>query len=229
VLRLRKGSWIAPAAALATLAALVVIVVWPAFDHRPLEAGVFYALLRFDNSLPLAGFGLALAQETRRQIALSLALAVAAIGLGAVLAQPLARAIEADFRAMHYLFLVGPAYCMATGLALLAPARLRPFALALVAVFSGAVLGLVVPLNQPTLAEVEFAAGAVATGIGLALVPLLLLLGLEWPGLRIVMRILGSWLVAIGIMLAGLELARIKGTADGSMPALLPSAYIGLI
>ena len=142
------------------------------------------------------------------------------IAVGAGIAEPIARAIEADFRLMGYLFFIGPAYCLITGAALVSPEAPRRFLLPPAALLSGAILGLSIPLVNSRPTEIEFAAGALAAGLALVLVPLLLLSRVEWAGLRIVGRVFGSWLIALGLMLIGLQVARVS-------PAV--ASYIGLI
>jgi hypothetical protein len=219
---LRAPARIPPARFLAALAAILGLILLTTLDYRPVEAGIFSTLLRFDISLPLGGFGLALALESRRPILVILAVMAFGIVVGAGLAEPIARAIETDFRLMGYLFFIGPAYCLVTGAALVSPDAVRRLLLPVAALLSGAILGLSIPLVNPRAAEIEFATGALLAGLALVLVPLMLLAQVQWPGLRIIGRILGSWLIALGLMQIGLQIARIQ-------PDAAAAAYIGLM
>ena len=95
-----------------------------------------------------------------------------------------------------------------TGVALAAPAALRAWALPPAALAAGVALGLPIVADSMSRAQVEFTTGALLSGIGLVLAPLLLLWPLVWSGAIIAGRILGAWLIAIGLMLLTVELIR---------------------
>jgi hypothetical protein len=194
--------------AIAGLGALLAVAfALPALDRHEVEAGFFYAALRFDQSLPLVGLGFLLAPAAPREVAAYSILLVAGLGLGGIVADRLAAAIEADFTLIRYVFLVGPTYCVVTGLALLAPAAARTWTVPVATMSAGTVLGLGIGGGYLGLANAEFAAGVVLAGACAVVLPLLLLRRFEggWHG--IVGRIFGSWLVAIGLMVGGLELS----------------------
>ena len=203
-----RALWAAPAVAIAGLGALLVIVLaLPASDRHDVEAGFFYAALRFDQSLPLVGLGFLLAPAAPREIAAYSMLLVAGLGLGGIAADRLAAAIEADFTMIRYVFLVGPTYCVVTGLALLAPAALRTWTVPAAAMSAGAVLGLGIGGGYLGLADAEFAAGVLLAGACAVVLPLLLLRRFAGAWHGIAGRIFGSWLVAIGLMVGALELS----------------------
>jgi hypothetical protein len=194
--------------AIAGLGALLVVAfALPTLDRHEVEAGFFYAALRFDQSLPLVGLGFLLAPAAPREVAAYSILLVAGLGLGGIVADRLAVAIEADFTLIRYVFLVGPTYCVVTGLALLAPAAARTWTVPVATMSAGTVLGLAIGGGYLGLANAEFAAGVVLAGACAVVLPLLLLRWFEggWHG--IAGRIFGSWLVAIGLMVGGLELS----------------------
>jgi hypothetical protein len=187
------------------------VVVLPILDHSAFEAGLFDTLLRSEQSLAFIGLGVALAAVARRQLSVNLIFLAFGIGTGAVLGEQLAAMIEENAGVAGYAILIGPIYCAATGVALTVPAALRHLALPLAALSAGVVLGLPIVADSLSRAQVEFSAGALLAGIGLVLVPLLLLRPFAWSGVAIAGRILGAWLIAIGLMLLTLELTRFQG------------------
>ena len=198
-------------AALVLIAMVAVLIALPAAEHRPLQAGLLDALLRFDRSLPLAGLGLLFAEASRRAMAASALLLLVAVVLGAIAGARLAVAIEEDFTLVTYLFILGPLLCLAVGGALVAPAAVRGFALPAVAMLSGLALGVGLLAELPGALGAEYFAGAAVAMFTLVLVPVLILHDLRSPGLSVAARIAGSWLIAIGLMLMALELAGARG------------------
>ncbi len=207
----QRSAGVRLAAALALVAAAAAVIALPAAEHRPVQAGLIDALLRFDRSVPLAGIGLALAQAPRREIAASAALILVGVGFGSIVGAQLAAMIEADFTLISYLFMLGPQQCIVVGGALLAPATLRALALPLAASVCGLVLEIGALADLRGALGAEYFAGAALAVLALTLVPILLLRDLRWSGLPIATRIAGSWLTAIGLMLLALELHRMQG------------------
>jgi hypothetical protein len=81
---------------------------------------------------------------------------------------------------------------------------LMPFA----ALLCGAGLGLVVDITGASPRDWYFVAGAILAGCWLLGAPLLLCRGVAHAWCPIASRIFGSWLIAIGAMLAALVLIR---------------------
>jgi hypothetical protein len=191
------------------LATLLAVAALPILDRSPFEAGVLDTLLRFDLSLAFAGLGLALAASPRRhRLAANLVLVVCGIGAGAIIGVRLAAAIEDDSGAALYGLLAGPLLCVVTGVALAAPAAIRVWAHPPAALAAGVALGLPIVADSMSRAQVEFTAGALSSGIGLILAPLLLLWPFVRSGATIAGRIFGAWLIAIGLMLLTVELIK---------------------
>jgi hypothetical protein len=206
-----RSAWAAPATALALIALVVALIALPAADHRPLQAGLLDALLRFDRSLPLVGLGLLFAAASRRAMAAGALLLLVGLVLGAVAGARLAVAIEEDFTLVTYLFMLGPLLCLAVGGALVAPVAVRVFALPAAAMLSGLALGVGLLAELPGALGAEYFAGAAFATLAAILVPLLILYDIRSPGLSVATRIAGSWLIAIGLMLLALELGGARG------------------
>jgi hypothetical protein len=208
---LARSAWAAPATALVLVALVVALIALPAVEHRPLQAGLLDALLRFDRSLPLVGLGLLLAQASRRAMAASALVLLVGFGVGAVAGARIAVAVEEDFTLVTYLFMLGPLLCFGVGAALVAPTAVRVFALPAVALLSGLVLAVGLLAELPGAIGAEYLIGAALAMLATILVPLLILHDIRSPGLAVATRIAGSWLIAIGLMLMALELGGARG------------------
>jgi hypothetical protein len=84
--------------------------------------------------------------------------------------------------------------------------------LSLAGLCSGMILGLGIGPGSLGPTGVEYAAGVLLAGAGLLVLPPLLLQSFEGGWRAIAGRIFGSWLLAIGFMLVGLEIARTAGS-----------------
>ncbi|KAA3447389.1 hypothetical protein C7I87_27820 [Mesorhizobium sp. SARCC-RB16n] len=109
--------------------------------------------------------------------------------------------------ATTHLFLTGPVSALAAGMLLLMPARARPWFLPLVAVLIGAMLGVATTLTDPTLNDPAISLIAILIALWI-----LAVIGLSgqafWRGwFPIAARILGSWLIVIGLLVGGAAVA----------------------
>jgi hypothetical protein len=204
---LRSG-WVALLVLVAGLAVFAAVALHPVADWTPLEYGLTYTVLRYDQALPLAGLGFAIAQMRGLPRLLGFALLALGVGLGAVLASVIVAAISAGANVIRYLFILAPACAVTTGAALVAPRPLRAWLVPVAALLSGVILGLVINISDPTVEEHAFAVGAVLSGGWLVAVAFLLWRQFEQPWFAIAGRIVGSWLIAIGVMLVALHLLR---------------------
>ncbi|ALN71808.1 hypothetical protein [Aureimonas sp. AU20] len=165
-----------------------------------LERWVLVGALGFERVLPLAGLGVALALVP----ALGLALSLAAFAVGAAAGwegHRLFIALMAPVpHAAEHLFLAGPVAAVASGLALLAPSRLRP-ALALpVAALLGFLHMAAMRLTDPTLYDPRVGPIGALAGAWVLLAVTLTVRAFRPRWAPIGARILGSWLLAIGLL-----------------------------
>jgi hypothetical protein len=200
------AKWTALAVLMIGLAALLATALHPLPDRTSFEFGLLYTLTRYEQSLPLAGLGLALAQMRRRPLFVNGALLVAAVPLGGFVANAIVAALATGADPFVYLRLLPAACCATTGLVLVLPGPMRAVLLPVAALASGIALGLVINMDDPTVEESLFAFGAVASGIWLVAVPLLLWRRFAQPWFLIAGRIFGAWLIAVGSMLGALHL-----------------------
>lgn len=166
-----------------------------------LMRGSISIILSYERMLPLLALGFVLALMRPWQAAIGAACAVLGLWLGFAARDWLIAAVVSGPATVRRLALPGPIACLAAGLILAAPAGLRSWLLPLAAIVIGAMLALGIKLVDPSFHDPNFLRGAVATitwlVAGVALTGHLR----SWPWFRIAIRILGSWLIAIGLML----------------------------
>jgi hypothetical protein len=168
--------------------------------------GILYTVSRYDQSLALAGLGCAVALAPRRWPLVAAFAFAGAIAFGGLAESHVAEAIAAEPALIDYLALIGPISCVTAGLALALPSGMGRWLLPLAAAGPGMGLGLVIVLDETSVEYWQFAAGVVFAGIALAAAPAVLLSGLRAPWVTVASRILGGWLIAIGLMLGGAKL-----------------------
>jgi len=195
--------WLAPAGVLIAGAALLAVMLRPAGDRGLMEGGVAYAIVTYDLVLPLVGLGVALTPMTRWQTILVAVIFTVGIPLGILSEHRLLSATGLPPSAARYFIYLGPLCCVIAGLTLAAAGSLRAWIMPAATLVTGAALGFLVALHDPTVGNPRFACGAAAVGLWLiAAAPALLpRSGGSW--LKIGSRILASWLVAIGLLLGG--------------------------
>jgi hypothetical protein len=204
----RLEKWIGPAFVVAGSLTLAAVLLRLHSDRGSLDVGLLYAVSRYDQTLPLLGLGLALAQTTTGLCLLNLLIFAAAIPAGGLFAAWLAAATTNPLLPLGYVLALGPSGSVVTGLVLVAPAALRRWMLPFAALLCGAGLGLVVDIAGATPQELRFAAGAILAGCWILSVPILLWRGFARNWFPIAARIFGSWLIAVGAMLGALVLIR---------------------
>jgi hypothetical protein len=171
-----------------------------------LERGGISVILSYERALPLLGLGCALTLMRPWQAALGAVLAVLGLWLGFAARDWLIPVIVSGPPTAGRLGLPGPISCLAAGLILAVPERHRPWLLPPVAIIIGAMLAIGIKLVDPSLHDPNFLRGAIAASVWLVVV-----LGstgqlVNRPWFRIALRILGSWLIAIGLMLGAVIL-----------------------
>ena len=195
--------WLGPVAMVAALAVIAAMQLHAVADRSMLERGVLAVSLSYPHALPLLGLGCALALVRGREAALSAMLAAVGLWLGFEYRDLLINAAISGATTRVRLGLPGPISCLAVGVLLAAPARLRSWLLPPAAIVTGAMLAIGIKLVDPSFHDPNFLRGAlVASLLLVAAVGLTVhLFYRHW--LSIAVRILGSWLIAIGLMLAG--------------------------
>jgi len=160
-----------------------------------------------ERVVPLAGLGVAIALARGRHIVVALVTFFLGVALGMLFRDRYLALMAGVPGATTHLFLTGPLSALAAGLLLIMPARLRPWVLPFVAVLIGAMLGVATTLTDPTLNDPAISLIAILIALWI-----LAVIGLSgqafWRAwFAIAARILGSWLVAIGLLLGGAVVA----------------------
>ncbi len=105
-----------------------------------------------------------------------------------------------------YLFLTGPISCLAVGLALMSGARLLPWLLPIAAIVDGVMLALAVFLTDPSLHAPLYIWTPLLAAIWIVGAVALTLQTFRRGWFTVAGRILGSWLVAVGLLYGGVSL-----------------------
>jgi len=149
-----------------------------------------------------------------------LAFLFAAVGIAGGLAGERSFA-DSEFVASHLLVLnlPGPLVCVLAGLALALPLTLQSWILPVLSAAAGILVGLAIGLATPAGEAIAFASGAALGGLWIAAIPALVFPPIRAGWARILTRIIGSWLIAIGVMLGGLRVIVAKPELAPLAPA----------
>ena len=156
--------------------------------------------------LPLIGLGAAFGLIGVRAFIAALVLFAIGIAGGLFAEDRLLWMLDMVPRAATHLFLTGPISYLAAGAALVSSARLRSYVAPAAAAIFGAMLGLTIKLTDPSLHEPAFTWTQVLIAFWIV-AAVSLPLRAFWRGwFPIFGRILGSWLLAIGLLYGGASL-----------------------
>lgn len=203
---IRGVRWIGPGLLVAGIAGLAASFLDPRTTPSSFEFGLLYTVTRHNQALPLLAAGFALAGLPRRLCIISVAIFALGIASGSFISDWMGTAVAKNVWLASYVLLIDPISCVVAGVALAAPRKLANLLTPPAVLIIGASLGLVVDLGEPDFSRLAFAAGAVLAGLWLVIAPLLTWRSFERPWLAIAARIFGSWLIAIGAMLAAAQL-----------------------
>jgi hydrogenase/urease accessory protein HupE len=201
---------------------LAVAAYHGALERGPFEDGLLGAVRAYERMLAVLGLGLA---ASRQAVSLRWS-SIGAFAAGSIVGIAGESGVaNSAFVAGHLyvLTLPGPIACVIAGLALALPAAVQKWVLPVLAVISGVAIGMAVGFEAPGGTLLRFAAGGVLAGLWLVLIPALLLPLARGAWLRILTRILGSWLIAIGIMLGGVRVIGAKPKLE-ALPPPAPAA-----
>jgi hypothetical protein len=173
----------------------------PVADRSMLERGALSVIFSYQRALALFGLGCALATVRSRDAALGAILAAVGVWLGFAFRDWLINAVVSGSATTGRLGLPGPISCLFVGLVLASPQRLRAWLLPPAATLVGAMLAIGIKLVDPSFHDPNFVRGGVAAGVWLVGAVGLTVHLCYRPWLGIAMRIVGSWLIAIGLML----------------------------
>ena len=161
--------------------------------------------------LPLLGLGVGLGLAGRWS-SITVAL-IFSIGVtGGFLAQDLVVSTMAAVpHAVSNEFPAGPISCLAVGLALAPGARLRKWILPVAAAVAGAMLALAIKVTDPSLHDPTISVVGVLFAVWIVASVSLTLRAFRREWFVVAGRILGSWLIAIGLLYGGVSLVPKRG------------------
>ncbi|MGX1306032.1 hypothetical protein AB7M35_000752 [Amorphus suaedae] len=165
-------------------------------------------LLAPERLLPLVGLAIAIAMAGPRTFGLGLA----AFALGAVAGfearGPILAVLAGLPQAVAQDFMTGPILCLLAGLALVAGGRLRPVVTPVAALLGGVAAAIAVKVTDPSFHDPSFPMVGTAVVGWLVLSVSLTVLAFRRTWFAIGAPILGSWLLAIGLLYGGASFAQ---------------------
>jgi hypothetical protein len=205
----RIQSWVGATVLLGfALAAFGLLILVPRAYTNYVTDGFLYTLRNYGVALPLLGLGFAVRAPDIVQSGIGVAALVVGMGLSFFLTD----SFFANHPGLLMLFVKHPVgnavMCSAAGLALLLPGAVRTWFVPVAALASGCAFGIFITLDSPgDDGWAWFFIAAALSGLMIFVAATAIRHALERPWFAVVGRILGSWLIAIGLMLSGLALA----------------------
>jgi hypothetical protein len=173
---------------------------------NPFAGWFLFHALAPERLLPLIGLGTACGLVGARIFAVTVVLLGLGIAGGFAAQGWLIAMIYTITEGPTYLFLTGPISCLAIGLALVPGARLLPWLLPVAAFIAGVMLALAVFLTDPSLHDPLYVWTPLLAAIWITGAVALTLHAFRRGWFAIFGRILGSWLVAVGLLYGGASL-----------------------
>jgi len=199
-------SWSGPTLAGLGLIAIAACGLAPGLKENPLARWILADTLAPARVLPLIGLGAVFALIAGRALLAALLLFALGIVTGLVAEDRLLALLDHLPRAATSLFYAGPISYLASGAALVVSARWRIRLAPPAALIFGAMLGLTIKLTDPSLHEPAFTATPLLAACWIV-AAVTLTLRAFWRGwFPVFGRILGSWLLAIGLLYGGASL-----------------------
>jgi hypothetical protein len=197
--------WSGPALAALGLLAMAADAVLA--TRNPFAGWFLLHALAPERILPLIGLGVAGGLVDKSVFAATLLLFSLGIASGFAAENWLLATIYALARGPTHLFLTEPISCLAIGLALVPGMRFLTWLLPVAAYVAGAMLALAIFLTAPSLHDPIFVWVPLLAAVWLVAALALTLRAFRRRWFAIFGRILGSWLVAIGLLYGGVSLA----------------------
>lgn len=185
---------------------IVAIALLPGLRENPLARWTLTETLALARVLPLIGVAAAFALISARAAAAALLLFALGIAVGLVATDRLLAVLDLVPRAATHLFFTGPISYLAAGAALVAGARWREWLTPPVALLFGAMLALTITMTDPSLHEPAYTWTPVLIAFWIVGAVTLTLRAFHRRWFTIFGRILGSWLLAIGLLYGGASL-----------------------
>lgn len=198
--------WTGPALLTLGAAAVAALLLTPVADQGKLVWWLRSSALAPERILPLIGTGIALVLAGPRLWIVALAGFGAGIVAGFVAREPILAVLAQIPDAPLHQFRVGPIACIAAGLALIPGASLRSWLLLPAVLVVGATFAVAINLTDPSFHDATIPRTGVAIGFWITAGIALTGRAFRRRWFVIAGRILGSWLVAIGLLYGGATL-----------------------
>jgi hypothetical protein len=211
-------TWSGPALAACGAIVLAAIELAPSTAHSTLAWWIRTGMLSPVRVLPMLGFGIALALAGFRLRIAALVLFGLGIAAGFLTEDRFVALLAAFPQAANQDFLTGPISCLVVGLALALGAWLRRTMLPFVAIVAGAMLVYAITVTDPSLHDPAFPLAGLSIALWIILATALTVHAFRRDWFVIPSRIVGSWLIAIGLLYGGVSLM------PRSKPPALPIA-----
>jgi hypothetical protein len=226
-------TWSGPALAAFGAIAVAAIALSPSTGQSTLAWWILNSALAPVRVLPLLGLGVLLALAERWRIFAALLIFGVSITAGFLAQDRFVSVMAAMPQAASHEFLTGPISCLAVGFALVPSARLRPWLLPFASAIAGAMLALAIEVTDPGLHDPTIPLAGVLIALWIVAGVSLTLRAFRREWFVVAGRILGSWLIAIGLLYGGASLVPKRGlpvppTAGPSKrPDMMPLPGIG--
>lgn len=201
------AKWSGPMIALGGAIFLVLILALQPPDQNRVSAWLLWSALSISTALPLAGLGGALSMSSAILASAGLAGLLAGELIGFQIFQSVAPWFTSRSGVSQHLYLTVPLSGLAAGLLLIAPEGLRRWLVLPVGLTVGFTHATTTMLTDPTLHDPAIPRLGLFIGLWLPLSVMLSLRALRRPWLPVPMRILGSWLLASGLLHGSAALA----------------------
>jgi len=179
----------------------VAIIAAPDLTSRStVTQWVFTSALRIERVLPLVALGAAFSMISSRQFLCAGSFFILGIVLGFQIQGWFMSMIVAVSRAPEHTFMTGPISCLATGLLLLLPDRVRPWIAAPAATVTGAMLVIAIKSTDPSWHKATISCVGILAGCWIVAAVSLTAKAFYQKWFPIAGRIFGSWLLAIGCL-----------------------------
>jgi hypothetical protein len=206
---------------------LIAIAAIAATAKSPLAQWTLSETLAPARVLPLVALGAAIALVGARALLAALALFAIGIAGGLFAEDRLLWLLDTIPRAATHMFLTEPISYLSAGIALVAGARWRTCLAPPAAAIFGAMLGLTIRLTDPSLHEPAFTWTPVLIAFWIVVTVMLCLRGFWRSWFPIFGRILGSWMLAIGLLYGGVSVIQ-KPARSPTPPMPVPGPDVPL-
>ncbi len=198
--------WIGPGFALLGAIGIVLLAQQPPGSRTLVSWWILERALSVEKALPLFGLGAAIAVLSRIQLVVSLSLFLLGALLGFRYHQTFITLMGFLPNAADHLFLTGPISLVAVGLLLIVPAFLRRWLAPAVALVVGTMLAEMISLTDPTIDSQSVSLIGIGLGLWVITTTTLCVRSFYRDWFPVGLRILGSWLLAIGLLYGGTAL-----------------------